>query len=141
MADPFDEIGRTLKALRDTSNADADRTIKALREAAQRDNAVRGMVAQIGTALADVVQLLERMADDKGDDKMAGLVSALRDGLAGIKQEAPVVNVAAPVVNVAPAMVTVEPVIAASDWTSLRVEMPVNSLGRPTGSMTITKVR
>jgi hypothetical protein len=140
MADPIDDIARTLKSLRETSKTDSDRTISALREAAQRDSAVRGMVAQIGTALADVVQLLERMADDKGDDKMNGLVAALRDGLAAIKQEAPVVNVAAPVVNVAPAVVEVKPVIA-SDWTSLRVEMPVNSLGRPTGSMTITKVR
>jgi hypothetical protein len=92
---------------------DLQQMLSTLLEASRRDAQIMDMVNAIKQALVDAVAMLEKGAKEPPD--------------------ATVVNVAAPIVNVSPEM--------KSDWTSLEIDAPVDGLGRPTGKMTIKKVK
>jgi len=92
---------------------DLQQMLTTLLEASRRDAQVMDLLGTIKQALVDAVAMLEKDAKEPAD--------------------APVVNVAAPIVNVSPTM--------KSDWTTLEIDAPVDGLGRPTGKMTIKKIK
>ena len=93
---------------------DIQQMLATLLDAGRRDAQVMECLQAIRQALADLLALKEADKNEPPDPP-------------------PVVNVAAPVVNVAPVM--------QSDWDTLKISAPVDGLGRPTGEMTITKVK
>lgn len=101
---------------------DLQQMLSTLLEASRRDAQITDLLGSIKQALVDGVSLLEQKAAAEKMEPKDG--PDLAAALAGLKFPAPVVNFP-----------------AAESWTSLRVDAPVDSMGRPTGTMTITKVR
>jgi hypothetical protein len=93
---------------------DVQQMLAALLDAGRRDAQVMECMQAIRQALADLLALKEK--------------DAARDAV----ETAPPV-MPAPIVNVSPTM--------QSDWTTLEIDAPVDGLGRPTGKMTIKKVK
>ena len=93
--------------------------------------------------LKDVQQMLATLLDaGRRDAQIMEVLQAIRQALADLlalkekdaaREPAESTPAAAPVVNVAPVM--------QSDWDTLKINAPVDGLGRPTGEMTITKVK
>lgn len=100
---------------------DLQQMLSTLLEASRRDAQVMDLLGSIKQALVDGVSLLEQKAAAEQTEKESPDMAAV---LSALKFPAPVVNMP-----------------AAESWTSLRVDAPVDSMGRPTGTMTITKVR
>lgn len=92
---------------------DLQQMLTTLLEASRRDAQIMDLLTTIKQAIVDAVAALEKRPPEGGGESAAPAT--------------------APIVNVSPTM--------QSDWTSLRIDAPVDGLGRPTGQMTITKVK
>lgn len=96
----------------------------AAQRSAEESQAFRGMLSEIGTALTDIVSLMEKAnqleeqeaADERKEDEAQAMATALRDAMREVRIEvqaaklpAPVVNVQAPNVSVAAPVVNYTP--------------------------------
>lgn len=120
---------------------DIEKVLRQLKDRGAEMAAFEGLLAEIGSALADVVGLLEKGAKREATD-LAPLVKAI----AGLKLE-PRIEVKAPSVQVnvpqqEPPTVVVNPPAHAPDWTALEVKLNKGRTGTgPLESLTITKLK
>ena len=101
---------------------DLERVLKQLRNHGAREDQLTALMQDIKQALIDGVAAIEGSKPATAPD----FGPALAQAMAGLKFPAP--------------QITVTPEVR-SDWNSLEVYAPVDQYGRPTGRMTITKVK
>ena len=99
-----------------------ERVLKQLRNHGAREEQLTALLQDIKQALIDGVAALEA----NNAPGMPDMGPALAAAMASVKLPAP--------------QITVNPEVR-SDWNSLEVYAPVDQYGRPTGRMTITKVK
>ena len=107
---------------KDDGLAGLEKVLRSLRDHGAREAQLTALMQEIKQALIDGVAAIEA---NKAPN-MPDLGPALAKALAGVKFPAP--------------QVTVMPEVR-SDWSSLEVYAPMDQYGRPTGRMTITKVK
>ena len=99
-----------------------EKVLRTLRDHGAREQQLQQLMQEIKQALVDGVAAIESNRAQAAPDMGPALAAAL----AGIQIPAP--------------QITVKPEIR-SDWTSLEVYAPLDQYGRPSGRMTITKMK
>lgn len=126
---------------------DIEKALRIMKDRGAEMKAFEGLLTEIGSALADIVSLMEK--DEKAEAREQLDLGPLVQAIKGLKLEAPKVEV-----NVSPTPITVKvpeaaaptvnvhPMLQADNWASLEIKVNRGRTGNgPMESFTVSKIK